>query len=154
MKADLIRLVRDELQAQLSRLVKAAREAHEAATDPGSKAESKYDTRNLEQSYLAVGQARQVEDLAESVRIIERMDPQNFQEGDEIACGALVKVRRAERRDDIHFLMSPAAGGLEIVWQSREITLLSPGSPLYAQFLGKRVGEKLDMPRFDIVSIS
>ena len=62
MKSGLLSLIIAELGGRLSRLSKAAIEAHAAATDPGSKAEGKYDTRSLEASYLATGQARQVED--------------------------------------------------------------------------------------------
>lgn len=57
MKSELLELIRAELRARLDRLAKAAMDAHAAATDPGSKAESKYDTRSLEESYLATGQA-------------------------------------------------------------------------------------------------
>ena len=48
MKSDLLELIRVELRSRLERLAKAAMDAHAAATDPGSKAESKYDTRSLE----------------------------------------------------------------------------------------------------------
>jgi len=70
-KSALLERIRAELRARFERLAAAAREAHAAATDPGSKAESKYDTRNLEASYLATGQARQVEELAAAIRIFE-----------------------------------------------------------------------------------
>jgi uncharacterized protein (DUF2345 family) len=62
-KSALLERIRVELRSQFERLAQAAREAHAAATDPGSKAESKYDTRSLEASYLATGQAKQVEEL-------------------------------------------------------------------------------------------
>ena len=57
MKSTLLEKIRMELKASLEGLTKAALDAHAAATDPGSKAESKYDTRSLEASYLAAGQA-------------------------------------------------------------------------------------------------
>lgn len=74
MKALLFDAIREELRAQLLRLKQAAQEAHAAATDAGSKAESKYDTRNLEASYLASGQAKQVEELADALRLFEAFD--------------------------------------------------------------------------------
>ena len=67
MKDRLLDAIRAELRARFDRLTRAAKDAHAAATDPGSKAESKYDTRSLEASYLAAGQARQLEDLARDV---------------------------------------------------------------------------------------
>jgi hypothetical protein len=71
MKAELLEKIRTQLRASLERLSKAAMDAHAAATDPGSKAEGKYDTRSLEASYLAAGQARQVDELAEAVRTFD-----------------------------------------------------------------------------------
>ena len=73
LKSKLLDRIRSELRAHFDRLTGAARDAHAAATDPGSKAESKYDTRNLEASYLAKGQARQVEEVAEAVRIFDSL---------------------------------------------------------------------------------
>ena len=61
MKQALMDVIRKQLKERLDRLTRAAKESQQAATDPDSKAESKYDTRNLEASYLAVGQAKQVE---------------------------------------------------------------------------------------------
>ena len=82
MKSDLIELIRTELRSRLDRLARAAMAAHAAATDPGSKAESKYDTRSLEESYLATGQARQVTELAETLRAFENLKLRDvFREG-------------------------------------------------------------------------
>jgi transcription elongation GreA/GreB family factor len=148
MKSELLELVRAELRARLERLAKAAMDAHAAATDPGSKAESKYDTRSLEESYLATGQARQVRELAETLRIFENLRVADFTDRDEIASGALVEVGRGA--ETLWFLLVPAAGGLEIFSGEKEITLLSPESPLYQSLVGKRAGDTLEAPPFRI----
>ncbi len=152
MKSDLLELIRAELRTRLSRLAKAAMDAHAAATDPGSKAESKYDTRSLEESYLATGQARHVKDLGETLRMFENLRLRDFSKKEEIAAGALVEVERNGVR--LLFLLAPSSGGLEIEFQGREITLLSPESPLYQNLLGKRAGERLDAPPFLIRGVS
>ena len=46
MKSALLEKIRVVLRARVDRLAKAAYDAHAAATDPGSKAEGKYDTRD------------------------------------------------------------------------------------------------------------
>ncbi|QTN33124.1 transcription elongation factor GreAB [Akkermansiaceae bacterium] len=148
MKAELVELIRAELRTRLARLAKAAMDAHAAATDPGSKAESKYDTRNLEESYLATGQARQVRELGETLRVFENLRLRDFSGNEEIAAGALVEVERDGAK--LLFLLAPACGGLEIESEGREITLLSPESPLYRNLLGKRAGERLDAPPFSV----
>jgi len=152
MKSELLELIRTELRTRMERLAKAAMAAHAAATDPGSKAESKYDTRSLEESYLATGQARQVKELAETLQVFESLRPADFSEGDEIGSGALVEVERDAER--LFFLLVPASGGLEVFHQGKEITLLSPESPLYRALLGKRPGDTLDAPPFRVRGIS
>ncbi|MEM9081461.1 MAG: hypothetical protein AAGC74_12300, partial [Verrucomicrobiota bacterium] len=60
-KDEILEAVRKELAGRLAALGRAVSDSAAAATDPDSKAESKYDTRSLEMSYLAAGQARQAE---------------------------------------------------------------------------------------------
>lgn len=152
MKATIIELIRLELRTRLERLSKAALEAHAAATDPGSKAESKYDTRNLEASYLASGQAKQVEELAEAVRIFEGLAVPDFGVEDAIEAGALVEVEQGD--ETRWFLLAPVAGGLEILHEGMEITLLTPESPLYRKLVGLRAGDFLDAPPLMILEVS
>ena len=152
MKSDLLELIRTELRARLDRLAKAAMDAHAAATDPGSKAESKYDTRSLEESYLATGQARQVQELAETLRIFENLRAVDFANRDEIGSGALVEVERGAEK--MFFLLVPAAGGMEIFVEGKEITLLSSESPLYLALVGKKAGDTLDAPLFRVRGVS
>lgn len=152
MKSELLEMIRAELRARLDRLAKAAMDAHAAATDPGSKAESKYDTRSLEESYLAMGQARQVRELGETLRIFEGLRAVDYSEGDEIGSGALVEVERGGER--LLFLLVPAAGGLEVFHGGMEITLLSPESPLYQALAGKRAGDKLEAAPFRVRAVS
>ncbi|KAB2637825.1 MAG: transcription elongation factor GreAB [Verrucomicrobia bacterium] len=152
MKSTLLEKIRIELRTQLERLAKAAMDAHAAATDPGSKAEGKYDTRSLEASYLAAGQARQVDELAASLRIFESLTTlPEFAMDDAIEAGALVEVEL--RGETSHLLLVPAAGGLIIEEQGLEITLLSPASALYRNLLGMVAGEGLEEPALVVIEV-
>lgn len=151
MKARLFEKIRNELRAQLLRLKQAAQEAHAAATDAGSKAESKYDTRNLEASYLASGQAKQVDELAEALRLFEAFDVTIGDGGDAIEMGSLVETSISSH--SAWFLLAPSAGGLEIECEGHEVTVLTPASPLYQQLLGRSRGDVLDQPALRIVGI-
>jgi hypothetical protein len=153
MKSELVELICGELRARLERLAKAAIAAHEAATDPGSKAESKYDTRSLEESYLATGQARQVKELGATLMTFENLRLRDFSENDPVDAGALVTLRKPGGLQTTRFLLAPAAGGLEILHDFEEITLLSPESPLYEKLLGKMIREHVETPDFEIVAI-
>lgn len=141
-KAALLDRVREHLSLRLERLSQAARDAHAAATDPGSKAESKYDTRSLEASYLASGQARQVEEAADAVRIFSKLTLPDFEIEEPIDAGALVEVDLDG--ETTHFLLVPAGGGLAVVDEGREITLLTPASGLYQKLIGRKLGETID----------
>lgn len=114
-------------------------EAHAAATDSGSKAEGKYDTRSLEASYLASGQARQVDDLAAAARQFDALTLPDFAPDDPIAMGALVEADL--KGEPVTLLLVPAAGGLMLEVDGREVTLLTPASALYQKLLGMRVGD-------------
>lgn len=142
MKSKLLEKIRNELRGRLELLTKSALDAHAAATDPGSKAEGKYDTRSLEASYLAVGQARQVDDLAEAVRVFESVSLRDFAMGDPIEMGAMVEVEM--RGETSLLLLAPAAGGLMVNLDGQEITLLTPASSLYQNLLGRRAGDYLE----------
>jgi hypothetical protein len=98
----------------------------------------------LEASYLAAGQARQLEDLARDLGLFDAVTLPAFAIDDPVDAGALVEA-------DLHgestwFLLAPAAGGLEIKHDGLEITLLTPESALYQKLLGLRVGDHLDDP--------
>ena len=154
MKDELIASICKELRGRLERLAKAAMDAHAAATDPGSKAESKYDTRSLEESYLATGQAKHVKELAATLRVFENLKLRDFQPDEEIDAGALVEMKPKGSRGGVYFLLAPSSGGLEVMHDGEEITLLSPESPLYEKLLGKRKGDELEAPPMKVAGVS
>ena len=151
MKQALMETIRKQLGDRLERLSRAARESQQAATDPDSKAESKYDTRNLEASYLAAGQAKQVEELGQAVRVFERYKLPDYSGMGAAGPGALVELVIKGESD--WYLLVPAAGGLEVEHEDRLITLLSPESPLYQQLLGCTLGQVLERPAGRVRSI-
>lgn len=151
MKAELLESICVEMRRRLDVLARAAKDAHAAATDPGSKAEGKYDTRSLEASYLASGQARQVEEMASALQRLESTDLPEFGPADPVGAGALVDVILGG--ESCYFLLSPVAGGMELQYEGRELTLLTPESPLYQKMLGLEVGDELEQPPLRVVSI-
>jgi hypothetical protein len=142
MKSALLESIRTQLKASLKRIAKAAMDAHAAATDPDSKAEGKYDTRSLEASYLATGQSRQVDELAAAVRVFDAFTLPDSAMDDSIGMGALVEADM--RGETALLLLVPAAGGMVLDMDGREITLLSPASTLYQHLLGRRAGDFLE----------
>ena len=138
--------LRDELLAALAASLATARAAHaaavEGATHGEARAENDKDTRGLEQSYLARGQAQRVEELATAVAAIETMAWRRFGAGDAIDLGALVT---ADEDGDAHrFLIAPQGGGITL---SGGVQVVTPRSPLGRALVGRRAGDDVEVQR-------
>jgi transcription elongation GreA/GreB family factor len=121
----------------------AAKAATAAATDPDSKAENKYDTRTLEASYIARGQALRVAELEAAVETFESMGERRFTADQSIAAGALIEVQAAA--ESAHYFMAPVAGGTEAVVDGVLVMVLSPSSPLGQRLQGRRAGDRITL---------
>jgi hypothetical protein len=129
------------LKAELAALTRAAQGAFAAATDPDSKAENKYDTRTLEASYVARGQAKRVTELQEAVRAFEALSGNELAAGAAITLGGLVSLETPE--GTAHYLIGPFAGGTEIMHEGSEIVVITPASALGQKLLGRCVGDAI-----------
>lgn len=133
--------LRAVLQADLDTLTRAAQGAFAAATDPDSKAENKYDTRTLEASYIARGQAKRVVELQEAVQAFSALSGVELDEGSTASLGSLVALEGPDGRD--HYFIGPSEGGTEVVHEGREIVVITPSSPLGQKLVGRRVGDDI-----------
>lgn len=137
-KQDVLNKIIASLKAELDTCLKAAAAATAAATDPDSKAENKYDTRSLEASYLARGQALRVAELEEALRAFETLPVRAFRADDAVAIGALVVL---EGGDGLSlYFVGPSAGGTEIMHEGRELIVITPAAPLGQKLMGRRQG--------------
>ena len=125
---------------EVERFARAARASHAEATDPQSKAEHKYDTRGLEAAYLAGGQARKVAELEENIEQFQKLRLIEFNATTPIDLSALVEVEM--RGGASWFFIAPKNGGLEIIHDKKEITVITPQSPLGEQLMEKKQGER------------
>lgn len=129
------------LNAELAALTRAAQGAFAAATDPDSKAENKYDTRTLEASYVARGQAQRVAELQEAVRAFAALSGNALESGAAITLGALVSLETPG--EVAHYFLGPFAGGTEIVHEGAEIVIITPASALGQKLIGRRAGDTI-----------
>lgn len=142
-KTDILQKLTEVLRSLLEAGTRAARASGEAATDPDSKAENKYDTRNLEASYLARGQAFRVAEATEALSEIEAFRPRAFAPDEAIAMGALVTLKG--REETFRCLLCPAAGGTEVTLDGEEVMIITPSSPLGGKLAGRTKGDRLEM---------
>lgn len=127
------------LNAELVALTRAAQSSFAAATDPDSKAENKYDTRTLEASYVARGQAQRVAELQEAVQAFGALSGNALASGAAITLGSLVSLETTEGRS--HYFVGPFAGGTEVVHEGDEIVVITPASALGQKLIGRREEE-------------
>lgn len=136
--------LRAELLALVEHALEAARGAYaaaiEGATHPEARAENDKDTRGLEQSYLARGQAQRVAELEAGVANVTAMALRAFGAGDPIASGALIAIEEAGKRT--HYFVAPAGGGSVL---AEDVQVITPVSPLGRAVAGKRVGDEVEL---------
>jgi transcription elongation GreA/GreB family factor len=140
--------VRDAIIAQLQRELdlqaRAAHDSRDEATSSESKSEGKYDMRSQEAAYLAEGQARLAAELAESLTLYHALELPDFSTGRPAALGALITLENKGRRT-LYFL-GPRNGGLEITLDETACLVVTPGSPLGRQLLGRVIGDSVQLP--------
>lgn len=127
------------LQAELATLTRAAQGAFAAATDPDSKAENKYDTRTLEASYVARGQAQRVAELQQAVQAFGALSGNTLESGAAITLGTLLILELPGEL--AHYFLGPFAGGTEVVHEGNEVVVITPASALGQKLIGRREGE-------------
>lgn len=139
-KAELLTRIVQRLNASLQTLHAAAKASHAEATDASNKAENKYDTRSLEASYLADGQARQARELADAIAIYAGLQLHDYAADETIDLTALVALDVDGVR--ALYFIGPRSGGLEIEDAQGNIVVLTPKSPLGQALMGKLAGQR------------
>jgi transcription elongation GreA/GreB family factor len=129
-----------EMTAEVNLLLAAAALAYEGATHEESKPENDKDTRALEASYLARGQANRVEEMNETITRLKFLELRDYTEEDPIGATALVIVEiDAERKE--RFFLVPHGGGRTVDVDGETIRVVTTASPVGRELLGKHVGD-------------
>jgi len=136
LKDELVTILRTELE----NLERAHQATKEAATHEEAKPENDKDTRALEQSYLARGQALRVEDLRTGLSDVSAMSLRDFAD-QPIALGALVQVEEDDRT--LYLFITAYGGGNTLA--SGQVQVVTTKSPLGRALLGKREGDESEV---------
>ena len=136
-KKQLIDLVVTALAKELQQAIDAANEAHAAAVDDQSVAETQYDTLAIEASYLAEGLSKRVTEFQHAIDAYKALDIIDFNIDSYIALGALVQLS-ADKEAKQWFFIGPAAGGFRCQLAQQNITIITPQSPMGIALIGKQ----------------
>jgi transcription elongation GreA/GreB family factor len=139
----LIKKIIERLTSELAVYYRAAQFSRAEATHEQNKAESKYDTRGLEASYLARGQSKQAAELETAIETYREFKVRNYEAGEAIHNGALAELEQDGERN-LYFI-GPCAGGTEVVQDKREVMVITLQSPLGEQLKGKKSGDRLKL---------
>lgn len=156
-----IAALRSELEQRIERAAARAEQARVDATHAEARAENDKDTRGLETSYLARGQAMRTEELAETLHRVRLLSPRTFTEDDPVGLGALVRTE-LEGGEARTFFLLDVAGGTELVLAPAgpSVWVVSPSSPVGRALIGRLVGDEVAIARagamrhYDIVAIA
>ncbi len=148
LKESLIKAIIESLNKDLQALVHSALEAKEAATNPESKAENKYDTRGLESSYLAASQAKRASELKEVISHYSLLKLSEFSKDTPIQVTALVQCL-VDDKESVWYFLIPQKGGIKITLDAREYTTISVQSPIGQKLMQKMVGDTFEVPLKD-----
>lgn len=138
--AQLTERVREEYLTLLA----AQKATQQAATHEEARPENDKDTRALEQSYLARGQAERVATLKEDVGALSSLQLRGFDDGDKIALGAFV-VLEDENEEPRYYLIAPAGAGETLACSLGEAKVVTRRSPLGQGLIGSEVGEDVEI---------
>ncbi len=150
-KAAIVQSILSALREEFEARQAASRRTRAGGNDAESKSEGKYDTRSIEENYLADGLAKQAAAAAAAAAAYEKLALCDYTSDDPIDLGAVVEIEFPGGTE--WFFLGPAAGGVEIEHGGRTIIVLTPESPLGSQLLDRKTGDMTTAPQARIRSV-
>lgn len=147
MKLQLIKKIVNHLNEELDILLVAANNAHLAATDDQSIAETQYDTLAIEAGYLAEGQSRRVDELKDAIASFEQLSeviiksPSNH---NQVQLGSIVQLSKDQIVNQ-YFFIAPAAAGFRCMIEDKSFTVITPQSPMGKALINKILDDEVSI---------
>ena len=140
LKEQLVRI----LAADLALRERAYQASREAATHQEAKPENDKDTRALEQSYLARGEALRLEEQRAALSEVQAMAVQDLDEDGPVRLGALVGTGDGgDGGQEALFWIVQHGGGARL--EGGAVLVVTPKSPLGRALLGSRAGDECEV---------
>jgi transcription elongation GreA/GreB family factor len=136
-KAALRQALLDSLQLTLAAARASYQAAIEGATHAEARAENSKDTRGLEQSYVARGQAQRVAELETAIATVTTVTVNDHGAG-VVRIGSVVQVIDEHQAATVYWI-APFGGGTVI----DGVTVVTPQSPLGRALVGRNTGDEI-----------
>ena len=150
-KSEIVAAILEKLREEFEHFRAVSKRTRSAGNDSESKSEGKYDTRSIEENYLADGLAKQAAASAQAAAAYEGFELNEFTAETPLDLGALIQVRFPT--ETTWFFLGPAGGGIEIPDGNRTLTVITPESPLGKQLIGLKVGDRTTAPKAKILAV-
>ncbi len=141
---DVLLALRDCLRDRLARAQEAVQQAFDAATHEEARAENKYDTRALEQSYLSAGQTERVTTLRRQLTALHHL---SLPAGpfELVVPGAMVEVELEDARGTVErtLLVLPLDVGEAVEVAGATVHVVGMEAPLAKALHGREVGDEV-----------
>ena len=144
-KKKLVAKVAAHVDGEIETMRKAALDAAEGATHAEAKPENDKDTRALEASYLAAGQAARFRELMAARKQLDGLELLELKKSAPICASAVVTVEDEDEKASTWFML-PWFGGVTVELDGKKVQVVTPPSPLGAALLGKTVGDAIEVP--------
>ena len=131
------------VQSELDSMRRLAKTTRDEAVHEESRAENDKDTRGLEASYLARGQADRVAELCLTVQRLKHLELLEFKPGQKIALSALVELQGVSGKR--WCFLTPAGGGIRAKVAEIEVQLVTPWAPLGRCLIGAVLGDNIEL---------
>lgn len=135
------------VETEIATMRRAAYDAAQAATHEEAKPENDKDTRALEASYLAAGQAERVRTLETAAKVLAGLELKDIGKTTPICASAVITLEDDEGTRTV-FFMSPHGGGVRLELESEppvSVQVVTPQSPLGKALLGRLHGEVIEL---------
>jgi hypothetical protein len=134
-KHALVRALCELLDNEIARATETAERTRAGATHEEARPENDKDTRALEQSYLARGQAQRVVDLQLTLQQIKFMEVRKFAPGEEIGISALIRMESGN--ENRWYFLALAGGGRKVTIDGVQVDIITPEAPLGRDLTGR-----------------
>ena len=143
-KQKLIARLIAHVEGEMATMRKAALDAAEGATHAEARPENDKDTRAIEASYLAAGQAERFRQLESSLKVLKGLELPELPKSAPITATAVITLEDDDG-ERTRFLMLPSFGGVVLEHDGKKVQVVTPPSPLGTALLGRTQGDVIEL---------
>jgi len=140
-KQEVLKLIIKHLEEDIAISAQAVAMARDTATHNDCLGSSKYETMGLEASYLAQGQGTRLLELERSLAYFKQI---NLVHASSIMLNSYIELKSDDDKVS-YFWLSADEGGLKISYNKKNITIITPKSPLGSQLMGKNIDDVCEL---------